>query len=98
MIPDIFYISIFRSVSSGSLELNQQTSNKSEKSTTGTYHDREPRKQRGRSHKKSSLPPGIRKLPSPPTTLEQAQMEWDMVETVQPGTQCHRPLNSIKFL
>ena len=35
---------------------------------------------------KDNIPPGIRKLPSPPTTLEQAQMEWDLVETVQPGT------------
>lgn len=44
-----------------------------------------PGKRRRRSDK-DNIPPGIRKLPSPPTTLEQAQMEWDLVETVQPGT------------
>ena len=38
-----------------------------------------------RSPPRSSIPAGIRKLPSPPTTLEQAQMEWDLVATVQPG-------------
>ena len=38
-----------------------------------------------RSPPRSNIPPGIRKLPSPPTTLEQAQMEWDLVATVQPG-------------
>lgn len=41
--------------------------------------------QRRRRSDKDNIPPGIRKLPSPPTTLEQAQMEWDLVETVQPG-------------
>lgn len=40
---------------------------------------------RRRRSDKDNIPPGIRKLPSPPTTLEQAQMEWDLVETVQPG-------------
>jgi len=43
-----------------------------------------PGKRRRRSDK-DNIPAGIRKLPSPPTTLEQAQMEWDLVETVQPG-------------
>ena len=43
-----------------------------------------PGKRRRRSNK-DNIPAGIRKLPSPPTTLEQAQMEWDLVETVQPG-------------
>ncbi|CAH3156666.1 unnamed protein product [Porites lobata] len=43
-----------------------------------------PGKRRRRSDK-DNIPPGVRKLPSPPTTLEQAQMEWDLVETVQPG-------------
>ena len=41
--------------------------------------------QRRRRSDKDNIPAGIRKLPSPPTTLEQAQMEWDLVETVQPG-------------
>lgn len=49
--------------------------------TTG--HAR-PGKRRRRSDK-DNIPAGIRKLPSPPTTLEQAQMEWDLVETVQSG-------------
>lgn len=49
--------------------------------TTGQMR---PGKRRRRSDK-DNIPPGIRKLPSPPTTLEQAQMEWDLVETVQPG-------------
>lgn len=40
---------------------------------------------RRRRSDKDNIPAGIRKLPSPPTTLEQAQMEWDLVETVQPG-------------
>lgn len=47
-------------------------------------HDVRFGKRRRRSDK-DNIPPGIRKLPSPPTTLEQAQMEWDLVETVQPG-------------
>lgn len=46
--------------------------------------DMRPGKRRRRSDK-DNIPAGIRKLPSPPTTLEQAQMEWDLVETVQPG-------------
>ena len=49
--------------------------------TTGQMR---PGKRRRRSDK-DNIPLGIRKLPSPPTTLEQAQMEWDLVETVQPG-------------
>ena len=44
---------------------------------------------RRRRSDKDNIPPGIRKLPSPPTTLEQAQMEWDLVETVQPGLFMH---------
>ena len=48
--------------------------------------DMRPAKRRRRSEK-DNIPAGIRKLPSPPTTLEQAQMEWDLVETVQPGKQ-----------
>lgn len=51
-----------------------------------------PGKRRRRSDK-DNIPPGVRKLPSPPTTLEQAQMEWDLVETVQPGTKC-RPFSN----
>lgn len=52
-----------------------------------------PGKRRRRSDK-DNIPPGVRKLPSPPTTLEQAQMEWDLVETVQPGTKCRPFTNS----
>lgn len=54
-------------------------------STSPTSDQMRPGKRRRRSDK-DNIPPGIRKLPSPPTTLEQAQMEWDLVETVQPGT------------
>lgn len=49
---------------------------------------------RRRRSDKDNIPPGVRKLPSPPTTLEQAQMEWDLVETVQPGTKCRPFTNS----
>ena len=66
---------------------NQEAPNDSEQEATSisptTGHVR-PGKRRRRSDK-DNIPAGIRKLPSPPTTLEQAQMEWDLVETVQPG-------------
>lgn len=67
---------------------NQETPNDSGQESASisptTGHMR-PGKRRRRSDK-DNLPAGIRKLPSPPTTLEQAQMEWDLVETVQSGT------------
>ncbi|PFX29036.1 ELMO domain-containing protein 3-like [Stylophora pistillata] len=65
----------------------KETTNDSEKesgSISPTSDQMRPGKRRRRSDK-DNIPPGIRKLPSPPTTLEQAQMEWDLVETVQPG-------------
>lgn len=56
-----------------------------------------PGKRRRRSDK-DNIPPGIRKLPSPPTTLEQAQMEWDLVETVQPGRLAKCNITGIQLL
>lgn len=56
-------------------------------SVSPTTGQTRPGKRRRRSDK-DNIPAGIRKLPSPPTTLEQAQMEWDLVETVQPGMAC----------
>ncbi|KAK3738674.1 hypothetical protein QZH41_009122 [Actinostola sp. cb2023] len=71
---------------SSSSEIPQPPPNDAETHHDKVCNERAPQKHRGRKHtQKSSLPPGIRKLPSPPTNLEQAQMEWDMVETVQPG-------------
>lgn len=66
---------------------NQEAPNDSEQeaaSISPTAGQMRPGKRRRRSDK-DNIPAGIRKLPSPPTTLEQAQMEWDLVETVQPG-------------
>ena len=66
-------------------DINNDSEQESRSISPTSGRDVRPGKRRRRSDK-DNIPPGIRKLPSPPTTLEQAQMEWDLVETVQPGT------------
>ena len=67
---------------------NADVSNESEQGTRSvspTSGHMRPGKRRRRSDK-DNIPAGIRKVPSPPTTLEQAQMECDLVGTIQQGT------------
>ena len=88
----LYYINDITFCRSSASEINRYSPNQDAPNDSGqeagsispTAGHVRPGKRRRRSDK-DNIPAGIRKLPSPPTTLEQAQMEWDLVETVQPG-------------